>query len=49
MNKEFLELLIVFAKEHDFMNAPVEQVIKYYDLYLESTIDMYIESYNLVN
>lgn len=48
MNKEFLERLIAFAKEHGFMNAPVEQVIKYYDLYLESTIDMYIESYNLI-
>ena len=45
MNREFLEHLIQFAHDFKLMNLSVEQVLDYYDIYIDYRIDMYIESY----
>lgn len=45
MDKEFLKILIEFAKEYNLTHLPVARVINLYDEYVDYNLDMYIESY----
>lgn len=49
MDKEFLKILMEFAKEYNLMHLPVTRVINLYDEYVDYNLDMYIESYYDLN
>ena len=49
MDKEFLKILIEFAKEYNLMHLSFARVINLCDEYVDYNLDMYIKSYYDLN